>query len=150
MRMATRVLVTVVAALAAAAGPSLVAALDPTCGVAYAGDDKTAETKSAEKPKKSVEAAHVYVGDAARWDKPAEIDADKIYAKIDEYKEIVDKGLKPDDPKYELLMCKASKRFRCAVKKAAKDGSYDLVARIGSVKGVTGVPDITSDAIGKL
>lgn len=113
------------------------------CGVALAGDEP-------EKPKKSVEAADVYLGDARKWDKPAEVDADKVYAKIDEYKEIVEKGLKADDPKYEILMSKASKRFTCAVKKAAKDGGYDLVARIGSVKGVDAVPDITSDVIAKL
>jgi hypothetical protein len=113
------------------------------CGAALAGEE-------AEKPKKSVDAVDVYLGDARKWDKPAEVDADKVYAKIDEYKEIVEKGLKPNDPKYEILMSKASKRFTCAVKKAAKDGGYDLVARIGSVKGVDSVPDITSDAIAKL
>ena len=99
---------------------------------------------------KSVAAADVYVGDARDWSKPAEVDADQIYAKIDEYKEILEKGLKPGDAKYDLLMCKASKRFTCAVKKAAKDGSYDLVAKVGAVKGVDSVPDVTSDVIAKL
>lgn len=112
-------------------------------GAALAGEEP-------EKPKKSVDAADVYLGDARKWDKPAEVDADQVYAKIDEYKEIVEKGLKADDPKYEILMSKASKRFTCAVKKAAKDGGYDLVARLGSVKGVDSVPDITSDVIAKL
>ena len=148
MRMASCVLVLTVAALASAA-PSLWdnrrGGLE---GVAYAGDEAT--PKETEKSKKSVDKADVYVGDAAKWDKPAEVDADKIYAKIEEYREIVDGKLKPDDPKYELLMCKASKRFRCAVKKAAKNGSYDLVAKIGAVKGVSEVPDITSNAIEKL
>ena len=143
MRMERGVLVIAVAALISSA--ALCARFDASSGVAYAGDETAAE-----KPKKSVDAASVYVGDAAKWEKPAEVDANKVYAKIDEYKEIVDKGLKPDDPKYELLMCKASKRFRCAVKKAAKDGSYDLVAKIGAVRGVDGVPDITSTAIDKL
>jgi hypothetical protein len=126
-----------------AAGGFAVPASPVGCGVAFAGDEP-------EKPKKSVDAADVYFGDARKWDKPAEVDADQVYAKIDEYKEILDKGLKPDDPKYEILMSKASKRFACAVKKAAKDGGYDLVARIGAVKGVDSVPDITSDAIAKL
>jgi hypothetical protein len=103
-----------------------------------------------EKPKKSVDAADVYYGDAKVWEKPAEVDADKVYAKIDEYKQIVDDGLKPGDAKYEILIAKASKRFKCAVKKAAKDAGYDLVARLGSVKGVDSVPDITADAIAKL
>ena len=107
---------------------------------AFAGDDK-------EKAKKSVEPADVYVGDSKKWDKPAEVDADKIYAKIDEYKQVLDDGLKPGDAKYEILMSKATKRFCGAVKKAAKDGGYDLVAKIGSVKGVATPPDITADAI---
>lgn len=111
---------------------------------------KDGEKKDEEKPKKSVDPADVYVGDARKWDKPAEVDADAVYAKIDEYKEIVEKGLKADDPKYEILLAKASKRFSCAVKKAAKDGGYDLVAKIGSVKGVESVPNITDDAIAKL
>ena len=121
----------------------------PARGVALADDTKE-EKKEPEKPKKSVAAADVYFGDAREWSKPAEVDPDQVYAKIDEYKEILDKGLKAGDPKYDLLMCKASKRFSCAVKKAAKDGTYDLVAKLGAVKGVDSVPDITSDVIAKL
>jgi hypothetical protein len=121
----------------------------PARGVAMA-DDTSGEKKEPEKPKKSVAAADVYFGDARDWSKPAEVDADQVYAKIDEYKEILDKGLKPGDAKYDLLLCKASKRFTCAVKKAAKDGTYDLVAKLGAVKGVDSVPDVTSDVIAKL
>lgn len=121
----------------------------PARGVAFADDTKE-EKKEPEKPKKSVAASDVYFGDSREWAKPAEVDPDQVYAKIDEYKEILDKGLKAGDPKYELLMCKASKRFSCAVRKAAKDGSYDLVAKNGSVKGVDSVPDITADVIAKL
>jgi len=121
----------------------------PARGVALAEDTKE-EKKEPEKPKKSVAADAVYFGDSREWSKPAEVDPDQVYAKIDEYKEILDKGLKAGDPKYELLMCKASKRFTCAVKKAAKEGTYDLVAKLGAVKGVDSVPDITSDVIAKL
>jgi hypothetical protein len=118
-------------------------------GVAYAGDGDDKD-KDKDKPQKSVDAADVYYGDAKKWEKPAEVDADKVYAKIDEYKQIVDGGLKPGDAKYEILMCKASKRFHAAVKKAAKDGGYDLVAKLGAVKGVATPPDVTSDAIADL
>jgi hypothetical protein len=145
MTVTTRVLLA--AAMAAICATGAVAG--PSRGVAFA-DDAKEEKKEAEKPKKSVAAADVYFGDAREWSKPAEVDADKVYAKIDEYKEILDKGLKAGDPKYELLMCKASKRFSCAVRKAAKDASYDLVAKTGAVKGVDSVPDITSDVIAKL
>lgn len=115
-----------------------------------AGSATAYASEETEKAKRSVDAASVYVGDARKWEKPAEVDADLVYAKIDEYKEIVDKGLKPGDPKYELLISKASRRFMCAVKKTAKDGGYDLVARRGSVKGADSVSDITSDVIANL
>lgn len=121
----------------------------PSRGVALAGDEKKDGDKD-KKEKKCVDACDVYFGDARKWETPAEVDPDKVYAKIDEYKEILDKGLKPDDPKYEILMSKASKRFSCAVKKTAKELGYDLVAKIGAVKGVATVPDITSDVIAKL
>ncbi len=103
-----------------------------------------------EQEKKNVNAADVYYGDAKNWQKPAEVDADQVYGKIDEYKEIVDGGLKPGDAKYEILMAKASKRFTAAVKKTAKDGGYDLVARLGGVKGVESVPNVTADVIANL
>jgi len=127
------------------------------CGLAttlFAGPTTSAraadETTKKDEKKKSVDPADVYVGDAKKWDKPAEVDADKVYAKIDEYKQVVDGSLKPGDAKYEILMSKASKRFCAAVKKAAKDGGYDLVAKIGSVKGVATPPDITADVIADL
>jgi Skp family chaperone for outer membrane proteins len=134
--------------IAAALLASACAAAAPVPGpsaAAYADDQKDEK-----KDKKFVDPADVYYGDATKWEKPAEVDADKVYAKIDEYKEIVDKGLKPGDAKYEILMSTASKRFCKAVKKTAKDGGYDLVARMSCVKGCGTVPDITSDVIANL
>jgi Skp family chaperone for outer membrane proteins len=139
---------TLLVAMGIAIGLSFVGA--PARGIARADDAKEAEKKEAEKPKKAVDSADVYYGDSRAWAKPAEVDPDQVYAKIDEYKEILEKGLKPGDAKYELLLCKASKRFTCAVKKAAKDGTYDLVAKSGAVKGVEEVPDLTADVIAKL
>ncbi len=118
------------------------ATLDPVVAHAAEADE--------EKPKKSVAPEDVYYGDAKKWDKPAEVDPDAVYAQIEEYKQILAEGLKPSDPKYSILMSKASRKFCSAVKKTAKDGGYDLVARLGSVKGVDSVPNITSDVIGAL
>jgi hypothetical protein len=118
---------------------------------AFAGEPSTgAGAPVTGDAKKSVDADDVYVGDAKKWDKPAEVDADKVYAKIEEYKQIVDGGLKPGDAKYEILMSKAAKRFRSALKKTAKDAGYDLVAKLGAVKGVSTPPDVTADAIANL
>jgi hypothetical protein len=135
----TCILALTVAALA-------VVVLPQTGGAATAFADEPQNQR-----KKSVDAADVYFGDAAKWEKPSEVDPDKVYAKIEEYKQIVDQGLKPGDPKYDILMCKASKRFTKAVKKTAKDAGYDLVARKGAVKGVeTTPPEVTSDVISNL
>lgn len=103
-----------------------------------------------EAPRKTVDADAVFFGDAREWSKPAEVDADAVYAQIEEYKRIVEEKIDPSDPKYGVLMSKARKRFLAAVRTVAKDGGYDLVARLGSVQGVAGVPNLTQDVIGKL
>ena len=128
----------------------LVVGLAGSFVVAPGGEGRGGVPRLSADSKKSVEAADVYVGDAKKWDKPAEVDADKVYAKIDEYKQIVDGGLKPGDAKYDLLMSKASKRFYAALKKTAKDAGYDLVAKLGAVKGVSTPPNVTADAIANL
>lgn len=104
-----------------------------------------------EKPKRTVEAADVYYGDpASEWSKPAEVDADAVFAEIEEFKRIRDEKIEPGDAKYDLLLSKATRRFKAAVRAAAKDGGYDLVAKVGSVKGCDSVPAITQTVISKL
>lgn len=104
-----------------------------------------------EKPKRTVEAADVYYGDpASEWSKPAEVDADAAFAEIEEFKRIRDEKIEPGDAKYDLLLSKATRRFKAAVRAAAKDGGYDLVAKVGAVKGCDSVPAITQTVISKL
>jgi hypothetical protein len=115
---------------------------------ALAGD---AQEKAPDKPARTVDPEAVLAGDPkSDWQKPASVDPDLVYAEIEEYKKIVEEKLDASDPRYQVLMSKASRRFACAVRAAAKDGSYDLVARTGAVKGVDHVPDITADVIKKL
>lgn len=103
------------------------------------------------KPARTVDADQVYAGDPkADWQKPACVDPDRVFAEIEEYRKILEDRLEPSDPKYQVLMSKASRRFSTAVRAAAKDGSWDLVARVGAVHGVDHVPDITTDVIKKL
>ena len=128
----------------------------PRASLAFSGaslfiSGARAEVEGDVEPEKPhVDPAEVYYGDAAHWKKPAEVDADAVYAEIPEYKRIVADGLEPDDPKYQLLMNRASKRFVAAVRKAARDGKHDLVARRGSVRGVKDVPDLTAAVIERL
>jgi hypothetical protein len=104
--------------------------------------------KEAEKP--SVDAADVYLGNAANFRKPAEVDANAVYAEIPSYKKILEDDVEPGSARYELLMTKASRRFKSALRKVARAGGYDLVARLGSVKNAPDVPDITQDVIDHL
>ena len=53
----------------------------------------------------------VYFGNARLFQRPCHISADRVYRKIPEYREILQKKLTDDDPKYHLLMKKASQRF---------------------------------------
>ncbi len=112
------------------------------------GDD--AKAKKKKKRKATVDKASVYWGDAKAFKKPAEVDADRVYAEIAEYKKIRDDDLKPGSVQYELLLSKASRRFLAAVKKAAKKHGYDLVAMPGSVKNADSVADISQYVIDAL
>lgn len=106
------------------------------------------EVEKTEKP--SVDSADVYLGNSNNFRKPAEVDADAVYREIPEYKKILEDDIEPGSTRYELLLNKASKRFKCALRKVARDGSYDLVARSGSVKNAKDVPDVTQDVIDQL
>ena len=96
----------------------------------------------------------VYFGHCKLFQRPAEVDADRVYARISEYQEILRRGLTAKDPQYHLLMKKATQRFTEAVKKMAKAKKHDLEAQTGSVrkarKKAKDVPDRTQDVIQKL
>ena len=76
----------------------------------------------------------VYLGSGKHPKTPAVISVDRVWAEIPEYKTIVEEGLTDEDPRYHLLMRKATKRFEDALVKEAKRESYDLIAEVGAVK----------------
>ena len=76
----------------------------------------------------------VYLGSGKHPKSPAVISADKVWAEIPEYKTILEEGLTDEDPRYHLLMKRATKRFEDALVKEAKRESYDLIAEVGAVK----------------
>ncbi|MFQ5844638.1 MAG: hypothetical protein ACE5JG_06565 [Planctomycetota bacterium] len=96
-----------------------------------------------------VDPNQVYYGEGEHPDAPAVCTADQVWAEIPEYQTIIEEGLTEDDPRYHLLMKKASERFRKALEKEAKREGYDLIAEVGAVKSPTGkkIPDATSDLI---
>ena len=91
----------------------------------------------------------VYYGSGDRPDAPAICRADDVWAKIPEYKKIVDDDLDEDDPEYHLLMTKATERFVTALEDLAKREEYDLIAEEGAVKANNGkkIPDATDDLV---
>jgi hypothetical protein len=96
----------------------------------------------------------IYLGNHRLARKPAVVDSSRVYAAIAEYQQIQREGLKPDGPKYHILMVKASERFNPAVKAAAAQGGHDVVAEAGTVKPVNPAnappPDITQATLAAL
>ena len=135
---------TAVCAVVASSWLSAAGSLD---GAAHADAVITTAEISAAKAK--VDAKDVYFGDGASFKKPAQLDCDAVYAEIPEYKKILDDELETTDPKYQLLMSKASKRFVSAVRKVARADGYDLVVRSGSLD-QKDVPDVTQSVIDRL
>lgn len=98
-----------------------------------------------------VDATQVYFGKAASTKAPAVVDADQLFRAIPEYRKILDDRLTETDPKYSLLLVKATRKFRAAVEAAATAGGYDLVGNVGSVTWPGHeVPDITAAVLLKL
>lgn len=128
----------------------LASALALVAPAALPGVSHADEPVPAEKAKSSVAPENVYLGNAANFTKPAEVDADAVYAEIAEYKRVRDESIQPGTAEYDLLMSKASRRFYKALRQAQKDGGYDLVARSGSVTSPDAVPDVTADVIAAL
>ncbi len=96
----------------------------------------------------------VYLGNPRLFKKPCAVSADTVYRAIPEYREILEKNLTDKDVRYHFLMKKASEKFSKAIRDAATDGSYDLVAGVGAVSPANAdtpaVPDVTTTVIGKL
>lgn len=101
-----------------------------------------------------VEPSAVYFGNPRQFKKPATVDADRVYRAIPEYQEILEKNLTDRDVRYHFLLRKASEKFAAAVRSAAQDGGYDLVAGLRAVVGSTSsapaIPEITDAILRKL
>lgn len=97
------------------------------------------------------DASKVYYGNHRLFQRPCEVSCDRVYQHIPEYQEILRRGLTDKDPRYHLLMKKATERFSSAVKKMARGKRHDLVAELGAVRKVRkkapDVPERTNDVI---
>lgn len=96
-----------------------------------------------------VDSDGIYYGEGKHPRAPAVTRADDVWAEIPEYKQIEEEDLEEDDPKYHLLMAKATERFRKAIEKVAKRDELDMVGEVGSIKATADkeIPDVTKDLI---
>jgi hypothetical protein len=98
-----------------------------------------------------VDHSAIYYGEGSHPTAPAVIVADDVWREIPEYRRIIDEELTDDDPAYHLLLKKATRRFKKALKKAAARDGYDMIGEIGSIKPKAdtkkAIPDITSELI---
>jgi hypothetical protein len=118
---------------------------------AAGGEPKKAPGKAEEEARPVVDEAKVYFGKAHCCKAPAVVDAERLFRAIPEYRKILDDKLTDADPKYSVLLLKATRKFKAGVEKAASDGSHDLVAAVGSVTWPNKtVPDITATALLKI
>jgi hypothetical protein len=86
----------------------------------------------------------IYFGDPDHYKKPAVVDVDAVYARIPEYREILEKNLDSTSPRYLILLRAASGKFRKALGKCHRGRGYDLIGGLGSIE-IKGkkVPNIT-------
>lgn len=87
----------------------------------------------------------IYLGDSNDYSKPAVVDVDAVYARIPEYRQILEKNLDSTSPRYLFLLRAATDKFRTALDDCARARGYDLIGGLGSIQieGKT-VPNITS------
>jgi hypothetical protein len=91
----------------------------------------------------------IYLGTGTHPKTPGVMTADDVWKEIPEYKQIIEDELTEDDPKYHLLMLKATERFNQALKTLAKRESYDMLGEVGAIVAKSGgeIPDVTAEMI---
>jgi len=97
----------------------------------------------------AIDPSAVYLGSPESFNSPAEIRASEVFEAIPEYRRIRQEKIKPNDARYWLLMNRANRRFRKALKVVANTCGYDLIVEAGTMGAYKGksIPDITGDVI---
>jgi len=98
-------------------------------------------------PSDQVDARKLYWGSPDAFEKPGEIDLQKVIAETPEYKEIKKKKIERGTGKYWILMSQASERALKAVAAYGKATEYDLIAASGYLE--TLEPAIPADDVTK-
>ena len=96
-----------------------------------------------------MDADKIYYGSPQTCDHPAVVDADRVYRRIPEYREILDRKLTRHDPDYWPLMRRTNQVFLKALRKVCRERGHDVVGEIRSITfdGGGSVPEITNEVI---
>jgi len=95
----------------------------------------------------SVRKSRIYYGDPYDFSNPGEIKAISAFNAISEFQRIKQERIRPSDAEYWILMRKANRKFRLALKRVSIKCEYDLIGEIGSIRIDADVPDITGEVI---
>jgi len=99
--------------------------------------------------------AKVRCGNASKFDLKGKaavgtVRSTDVYDEIPAYKTIKKEGLEKGSARYNKLIGKATKVYKAALKKVAKDKGYALIVEEGGISGYNNVTDATSDIIAAL
>lgn len=104
-------------------------------------------------PEDEVDRQKIFLGKASAFEKPGQLDYDKVVAATPEYAEIKKKKLKSGTGQYWILLGQASERVRNAISEVGKSSEYDLIVLAGYLEGLKNpIPadDITDLVIAKM
>ena len=91
----------------------------------------------------------VYYGNRQQYEKPAAIEAKKVFMAIPAYKEIVEKDIEEDSALYLKKLAEANKIFLDVLKEFARDNGYDLICEEGALDDAQVVTDDVVKAVKK-
>ena len=104
-------------------------------------------------PENEIDIEKIYIGSAINFDRPAEVNFQKIVDNSPEKKEIVRKNIESNTGKYWILLSQATDTARRALENTASEKNYDFVSQKGYLNSLTkpiSVPNITDFVLEKL
>jgi hypothetical protein len=101
-------------------------------------------------PPEALDEQQIYYGDAASFEKPAEVDYRAVVKATPEYAEIRENKIERGTAKYWILLSNASDHAIKAISQVAQDTDYDLVANqgyLGSLEPAIAAEDVTEQVL---
>jgi len=104
-------------------------------------------------PVDKVNAQKVFYGQAAGFEKPGDVDYERIIKSTPEYQEVVRKKIEPGTGRYWILLSQASDRAVRVISEVGQQSGYDFIAAqgyLGSLEPPIPTENITQLIVDKL